>query len=143
LSWTLTAAPGARDQKQTAYQILVASAPGKLVFPGADLRDGGRILSSDRIHVVYRSRALPSRMRCYWKVRVWDGAGKPSAWSETVHWSMGLLDKSDWGAQWIGGRRGRRQPAGQRAGYNRMRPATIGGRGLFPPAAFLDISVPS
>jgi hypothetical protein len=24
-----------------------------------------------------------------------------SSWSETAQWSMGLLDRSDWGAKWI------------------------------------------
>jgi len=32
----------------------------------------------------------------------WDKDGKPSAWSEPAYWSMGLLNKEDWTAQWIG-----------------------------------------
>lgn len=41
-------------------------------------------------------------MRCWWKVRVWDNEDAPSAWSETARFSMGLLEKEDWQAQWIG-----------------------------------------
>src|SRR5438552_2094027 len=40
-------------------------------------------------------------MACYWKVRVWDGAGQASQWSAPAMWSMGLLDQSEWRAQWI------------------------------------------
>src|SRR5512140_2223833 len=78
LSWTLAAPPGVRGQKQTAYQILVARTPEKLAYPGADLWDTGRVASPATIHIEYRGLPLASRMRCFWKVRVWDGSGKPS-----------------------------------------------------------------
>jgi hypothetical protein len=38
----------------------------------------------------------------FWKVRVWDANGKVSGWSQPAAWTMGLLDKTDWQAQWIG-----------------------------------------
>ncbi len=37
----------------------------------------------------------------YWKVRVWDEHGIESDWSEPSSWEMGLLNQSDWGAEWI------------------------------------------
>ncbi len=102
LSWTLTAPAGAHDVRQTAYQIRVAATPEGLEAPGAALWDSGRVASAETIQIVYRGQALASRMRCYWKVRVWDEAGQASAWSPAAFWSMGLLDKADWGAKWIG-----------------------------------------
>ena len=49
--------------------------------------DMGRVRAA--IHVAYAGPALESSRRYYWRVRVWDGDGKPSAWSATG--SMGLL----------------------------------------------------
>jgi alpha-L-rhamnosidase len=33
---------------------------------------------------------------------VWDETGEISAWSQTATWTMGVLQNSDWQAQWIG-----------------------------------------
>src|SRR5262249_25460596 len=55
----------------------------------------------ESIHVAYAGTPLHSKMRAYWKVRVWDEENRPSPWSQTSSWSMGLLSPSDWGAKWI------------------------------------------
>jgi len=99
LNWILQSSE--RGQKQTAYRVLVASSRKKLTSDEGDLWDSGKVESDRSIHVVYEGRPLESRMRCWWKVRVWDGAGKASAWSEPAMWSMGLLQPGDWKAQWI------------------------------------------
>ena len=54
------------------------------------------------IQVEYAGKPLASRMRCHWKVRVWDQDGKASAWSDGATWAMGLLKPADWQAKWIG-----------------------------------------
>jgi len=51
-------------------------------------------------------------MRCYWKARIWDSQGKPSAWSQPAFWTMGLLHEEDWKGCWIGARPG--TPSGKR-----------------------------
>ena len=103
LSWVpRSTAPGARGQEQTAYQVLVAGSPETLKEGRGDLWDSGKVTSDQTIHVVYAGRPLARRQRCYWKVRVWGSDGQESPWSEPARWSMGLLDRSDWGAQWIG-----------------------------------------
>ena len=90
-----------RGQKQTAYRILVASTTTGLQSGKGDLWDSGKVASSQTVHVVYDGKPMPSRQRCYWKVRVWDRDGKPSEWSQSASWSMGLLDDSDWSARYI------------------------------------------
>jgi alpha-L-rhamnosidase len=99
LSWKLRSSW--RGQKQTAYQVLVATSTETLDGGRADLWNTGKVDSGQSIHVEYAGRALGSRQRCYWKVRVWDAAGKPSAFSETAVWEMGLLEAKDWRARWI------------------------------------------
>ena len=99
LSWILIS--GERGQKQTAYQILVASSKKKLVAGIADLWDSKKVNSDQSIHIVYQGRPLKSRMTCFWKVRIWDKDVVPSDWSQDADWSMGLLKQSDWKARWI------------------------------------------
>jgi alpha-L-rhamnosidase len=91
-----------RGASQTAYQVLVASSAEKLAEEVGDLWDSGRVASKESIQVVYAGKPLRSRMECHWKVRIWDHEGKPSAYSRPALWSMGLLEASDWKAQWIG-----------------------------------------
>jgi len=99
LSWIIKS--DRRGQRQTAYQVLVASTPQKLAADRGDLWDSGKVSSDETIHVAYAGKPLASRMRCHWKVRVWDAHGEPTAWSEPAIWSMGLLQPEDWQARWI------------------------------------------
>ena len=100
LSWKVVS--GKRGDCQTAYRILVASSAELLKKDRGDLWDSGRVPSDRSIQVEYAGKPLESRMRCYWKVQVWDAAGKAGPWSEPAMWSMGLLTERDWGgARWI------------------------------------------
>ena len=87
---------------QSAYQIVVASKPSAASDADADLWDSGKVNSGKSILIRYAGKKLQSRQRCYWRVRVWDGAGNTSEWSELACWEMGLLDISDWSGKWIG-----------------------------------------
>lgn len=100
LSWELRSP--VRGQKQTAYHLLVASSRQKLDQDVGDLWDTGKVATDQSIHVEYAGSPLFSKGQCYWKVRVWDKEGEPSAWSEPARWRMGLLHRRDWSAQWIG-----------------------------------------
>lgn len=100
LSWVLESSE--RGQYQRAYHVLVSSEPALLAAGKGDLWDSGKVESDQSIQVVYGERPLPSRMRCWWKVRVWDKDGAGSVWSAPAQWSMGLLDAADWSGQWIG-----------------------------------------
>lgn len=100
LSWVLQS--NQRGQRQAAYRILVATSPRLLAKEQGDLWDSGQVQSDQSTHVAYRGKELKSGMECYWQVQVWDPDGLKSAWSETARWSMGLMEPSDWKAQWIG-----------------------------------------
>jgi hypothetical protein len=91
-----------RGLKQTAYQVLVASSEGLLAKDQGDLWDSGKVASDRSVAIPYGGPALESGRTCHWRVRVWDGMGKVSAWSETARWTMGKLKPEDWSARWIG-----------------------------------------
>ena len=100
LSWVITS--DQRSEKQSAYQVLVASSEDALTKDAGDFWDSGKVASDQSILVPYAGKELGSRMVCFWKVRVWDGRGQASPWSKSASWSMGLLNPEDWKAQWIG-----------------------------------------
>jgi alpha-L-rhamnosidase len=100
LSWQLKTET--RGQKQSAYRILVASSTENLKLDQGDLWDTGKLQSDQTIQIAYAGKTLRSQMHCFWKVMVWGVDGKASDWSESAHWSMGLLNPDDWKAKWIG-----------------------------------------
>jgi alpha-L-rhamnosidase len=100
LSWMLQSNEG--DVRQTAYQILVASSAAKLKADQGDWWNSGKVASDDSVLVSYAGKPLATRAACFWKVRVWDAAGKVSAWSQPSAWTMGILMPDEWHTQWIG-----------------------------------------
>lgn len=99
VSWKLHGA--ARGARQTAWQLLVASSAENLAQNRGDLWDSGRRESDEQLNVPYGGPTLHSAEQVYWKVRVWDRDGQPSAWSEPATWTMGVLAATDWQARWI------------------------------------------
>ncbi len=120
LSWKIDArsqnsessSQNTRGMKQGTYQILVASSEDLLKKDKGDLWDSGKVESDQSVLVEYKGKMLESRMRCWWKVRVWvakleTGNWKSekvecSAWSRPGMWTMGLLEPASWAAKWIG-----------------------------------------
>ena len=100
LSWRLESSQ--RGQKQTAYRILVASSIENLDKDQGDLWDSKKMISDHSSQLVYKGTPLESQMQCFWKVMVWDKEGASSEWSDSAKWSMGLLNSTDWKAEWIG-----------------------------------------
>lgn len=79
------------NARQTAYQIVSDNG-----------WDSGRVKSDQSIQVAYIGPALKSRQRVAWRVRTWDAHGRPSAWSDSAWFEMGLLERKEWQAEWIG-----------------------------------------
>ena len=63
-----------RGQKQSAYQVLVASSEALLKQDKGDLWDSKKVASDQSIQVEYAGKALEARTYCHWKVRVWLAA---------------------------------------------------------------------
>jgi alpha-L-rhamnosidase len=99
LSWI--GESSARGERQSAYQVLVASTAALLDAENGDRWDSGKVASDESAHVVYAGQPLVARAACFWKVRLWDRDGHPSAWSQPAQWTLGLLAPADWQARWI------------------------------------------
>ena len=67
LSWRLVTLE--RGEKQTAYQVLVATSPDLLKQDKGDLWDSGEISSDDTTAIVYAGKPLNWRTCCAFKVR--------------------------------------------------------------------------
>ena len=92
-----------RGQRQTGYQILVATSLDRLTATGADVWNTGRVASSDSVALSYEGPPLQRSTRYFWTVWVWDKDGQllrnaPTAWFET-----GLMS-TDGAAGWSGAR---------------------------------------
>ena len=142
LSWRMqTSMPGVRSQKQTGYQIVVAT---DLLF-GEVAWDSGRIDSDDCVNIRYGGRQpLRAATRYYWRVKVWYRAGagieNESDWSPVARWDMGLLEEQDWaGAEWIGLRSRTPRPD---VDYNGIRDRISEISGFSAPLLRRDFSVP-
>jgi alpha-L-rhamnosidase len=99
LSWQIVSR--INDTRQIAYHILVASSKELLDRNEGDIWNPGKINSSASILVPYAGKPLTSRGQYFWKVKVYTSKGETS-WSQPALWSMGLLNKTDWKAKWIG-----------------------------------------
>ncbi len=100
LSWKIR--DKRRGARQEAYQVQVASDLSLLKQGKADLWDSGRVKGDQSIFIPYQGKRLKDRQPCYWRARIWDAEGSPTAWSSVASWEMGLLGKNPWKANWIG-----------------------------------------
>jgi alpha-L-rhamnosidase len=99
-SWQLQ--DQAQGAKQTAYEVQIASRAELLESGTADVWKSGRVESAQSLNVRYAGPALTPSTRYYWRVKLWDAAGKPYAPSAISWWETGLLKQENWRGQWIG-----------------------------------------
>jgi len=80
---------------------MAASTQALLDAADVDLWFSGRMESDQCDLVEYDGPALASGQSVWWKVRTFDSDGIAGPWSEPAVFHMGLLDESDWQANWI------------------------------------------
>lgn len=88
--------------EQSAYQLCVSSSLERLAADQGDLWDSGKVASTRSVFVEFAGKPLAPVSRAFWKVRIWDEAGKASPWSEAASITMGPRNEADWSpAKWI------------------------------------------
>jgi alpha-L-rhamnosidase len=87
---------GGRNERQTAYQVVVTSA-------SARIWDSGKVLSGNSTQVEYEGPGLETDRTYLWRVRYWDSADRASPFSDEASFDTGLFSPSDWAGSWIGG----------------------------------------
>lgn len=103
LSWKYRDDTGKKPDIQSAYRIISGSSADMLAHDTGDLWDTGKVCSEESICIEYSGKVPGPGEKCFWKVKVWDSAGKASSWSGPAFWERGLPDSNDWKpAQWIG-----------------------------------------
>jgi len=105
-SWTFSS--GSRDQRQTAYEIIVSDNPGDVQAGRGNSWTSGKINSRQNIQIEYAGTPLKSFTRYFWSIKVYDQNGETGAWSSPAWFETAMLDGTDWKASWIGD--GSKQP---------------------------------
>lgn len=90
-----------QNNTQSAYQIKASLSKAGLENGKNLIWDTKKVKSDECTHIIYNGSKLKSEQRVYWQVKIWDNNGNVSDWSEISFWEMGLLNVSDWKAQWI------------------------------------------
>jgi alpha-L-rhamnosidase len=98
LTWIMNSPK--RGDFQSGYEVRVAQSEANLVRDQDIFWDSGKV-DTGAFGVSYGGPPMRLGLACYWKVRLWDKRGKVGPWSAVGFWSMGLLDRADWQAQWI------------------------------------------
>jgi alpha-L-rhamnosidase len=89
-----------RGERQTAYQILVASSPEYLRAENADCWNSGKVDSDTSASVEYAGKPLLPATRFWWKVRIWDQTGQAGKYSAPAYFDTGL-NQNEWTARYI------------------------------------------
>ncbi|MDR1757699.1 MAG: glycoside hydrolase family 78 protein [Bacteroidales bacterium] len=98
MSWELVS--NESNKKQKAYQILVSTDEQELARDRANMWDSKRVAGEHTNQIAYQGKPLKANTLYYWKVRVWDEKGKPTAWSSASRFFTG--PGQQWNASWIG-----------------------------------------
>lgn len=97
-AWTLKS--NERNQKQTAYEILVSDNLEAIKNGNGNVWHSGKVNSSDQNQIEYKGTQLKSFTRYYWTVKIYDGNGR-EAISEPAWFETAMLNQNDWQAKWI------------------------------------------
>ena len=93
-----------KNWSQAAYRLVVATRADLALAGKGDVWDSGKQNSVGSVDIPYGGPALAARQRYFWSVKVWDDKGRMTAPVKAASWEMGMLQSSDWTAQWITGK---------------------------------------
>lgn len=89
-----------RGIHQKAYRLIVSEDLNKIRREKGDCWDSGKVGSDVTVNLEYEGLPLNSNRKYYWRVCIWTG-DHDSVWSNPVTFHTGILNHSEWKAQWI------------------------------------------
>jgi alpha-L-rhamnosidase len=92
-----------RGEKQSAYQVLVASRLDLLRQDQGDEWDSGEVASEDSTQVIYQGQPIESEHTYYWEGPLLGPRKQHSDYSAAATFETGLLSREEWKGQWIAG----------------------------------------
>ncbi len=98
-SWKTNA--GSASWKQGAWQIVVAESEKSLQSMESIAWNSGKVKDGQQLFIPFDGQKLTTGKKYFWQVRVWDGKGRPSAWSEVSSFRIPLDYHKDWKGEWI------------------------------------------
>ncbi len=102
LSWKTNVSKELHPFRQSAYRIVASTSEDKLDLEDFDAWDTGKQESNKQHLVPWNGINLAAGDPIFWKIRVWDQKGNPSAWSRPGTFTMGPMCEQDWTGDWIG-----------------------------------------
>jgi alpha-L-rhamnosidase len=97
-SWKIASA--GRGVYQEASRIIVSERPEEVKKKTGNIWDSGRIPGDNTINIPYSGVSLQSNTTYYWRVCLWINEDD-FVWSEPASFHTGILDPSEWKAEWI------------------------------------------
>ncbi|MGN6819015.1 MAG: family 78 glycoside hydrolase catalytic domain, partial [Sphingomonas sp.] len=97
--WAMTSAPEARGVRQSAWRLVVARSEAAAAAGRGDVWDSGKVAGGGLNGRPPRDLGLVSQTPYWWALMLWDGEGKPSAWSKPERFVTGVF--GDWRGKWI------------------------------------------
>ena len=97
-SWQM--ADARQGARQSAYRLLVATEPGRLVPGRTDVWDSGVVEADSSLDVTYAGPPLAWRRRYYWTVCLRDREGRAAPCAPGAWWETGMMGER-WRAAWI------------------------------------------
>ncbi|MBC8618634.1 family 78 glycoside hydrolase catalytic domain [Parabacteroides faecis] len=97
LSWRIESEKN--NVTQSAWEIEIASSR-KDLEKGNNIWSSGKRESEQQVNVRPDVAILEKGSLYWWRLRIWDGKGQVTSWSEPASFSLGL-NTSDWKAKWI------------------------------------------
>jgi alpha-L-rhamnosidase len=92
-----------RNERQSAYQIIVATNETDIDANLGSAWDTGKVATNLQYGITYSSLPLSPASKYWFKVRTWDKDNQVSAWSAKTNFVTGFFQPGDWasGIQWI------------------------------------------
>ena len=90
-------------KSQSAYELQISTDSTALANGGeTDLWATGKIESSQSVNIEYDGEELIAGIQAYWRVKVWDHNGMPSAWSDVSRFGIGYVEGNELPGEYIG-----------------------------------------